>query len=119
MSFLNKNNKNITLAFKAALTLWITSLFSVVVFASTVEAPVNNNVTSKAIILEGTTELLDSPIVVPNLEYKAFYDIELSNNYLSEVSEAINKLNEACISGDYTDEAILEMNKTVENLIKV
>jgi hypothetical protein len=116
MSYLNQRIKNAKIIFRIIIAFWTISLFSI---ATTAEAPVNTQATIRATTIKETIQLLDSPIVVVDLQYKSFYDINLSTDYLYEITEIINQLNDACDSGKYTEEAIAEMEQMKANIVSV
>ena len=72
--------------------------------------------TSVILVEEPVIELIDEPVLFPELIYKRFYNIELTQEYCNKFLESSNVIDSAITSGTFCSEAISAMELEYERL---
>jgi hypothetical protein len=60
--------------------------------------------------------LNDEPVLFPECTYITWYDIDLCNEYINEISLAVDTINTAIESAEYTEDALLKMRLELDRL---
>ena len=85
----------------------------------TSESQIGFSVASEAPIKETTQVLITSPILFTEVEYSLYYDIELTENFLTTISSSLAQLESAIISESYSVEATQAMSVEYTRLAKL
>lgn len=126
---MHKHKNKSTVILSAVLTYLVLATF---IFLPTYAADENKNETPTVKQLEKSTpavtasaidkkakELINEPISFTELAYNELYDIDSSLQYLHKVNEAIEVINTANNSGDYTKTACASMTAELTRLQEV